>query len=201
MENQDRKNNILKAAIRIFGEKGYKAATTREIAEEAGVSVGTLFRSYGSKEELLFALPLEIVQNVMQKLLVESMETIFNEYVGKTPEETIRAFIKSRIKIINNNSEIFKVVITESLYDEELRAIAFKEVIYPMKNLIIKFIQSGMDNGYFRKVDPDMTATFFAGALILMNFECKFLNKTEDDKMTDTFIDLLFHGISSEKKG
>ena len=50
---ENRENDILFAAIKIFSEKGYNAATTSEIAKEAAVSEGTIFRYYKSKKDLL----------------------------------------------------------------------------------------------------------------------------------------------------
>ncbi|MEZ4238793.1 MAG: TetR/AcrR family transcriptional regulator [Myxococcota bacterium] len=50
MSTDDR---ILAAAMRVFEEVGLRAATTRRIAEEAGVNEVTLFRRFGSKEQLL----------------------------------------------------------------------------------------------------------------------------------------------------
>jgi AcrR family transcriptional regulator len=43
---------ILDAALRLFSQKGFLGATTRQIAREAGVAEVTLFRRFGSKEEL-----------------------------------------------------------------------------------------------------------------------------------------------------
>lgn len=49
----DARQKILEAALRVFAETGYRGATTRRIAQEAGVNEVTLFRQFGSKEELI----------------------------------------------------------------------------------------------------------------------------------------------------
>jgi AcrR family transcriptional regulator len=49
----DARQKILEAAVRVFAETGYRGATTRRIAQEAGVNEVTLFRQFGSKEELI----------------------------------------------------------------------------------------------------------------------------------------------------
>jgi AcrR family transcriptional regulator len=49
----DLRARILDAAARVFAETGYRGATTRRIAQEAGVNEVTLFRQFGSKDELL----------------------------------------------------------------------------------------------------------------------------------------------------
>lgn len=47
------RERILKAAVKVYGEVGFRGATTRRIAEEAGVNEVTLFRNFGSKSALL----------------------------------------------------------------------------------------------------------------------------------------------------
>jgi len=51
----DTDDRLLDAALSLFSEKGFDATTTRAIAEKAGVNEVTLFRHYGSKEKLFFA--------------------------------------------------------------------------------------------------------------------------------------------------
>lgn len=49
----DSRDRIVEAAERVFSESGYRGATTRRIAAEAGVNEVTLFRNFGSKDELI----------------------------------------------------------------------------------------------------------------------------------------------------
>ncbi len=52
MKTRDTKNKILEAGLKLFSEKGYLGATTKEIAKRAGVAELTLFRHFSSKEKL-----------------------------------------------------------------------------------------------------------------------------------------------------
>ncbi|PRO65738.1 TetR/AcrR family transcriptional regulator [Alkalicoccus urumqiensis] len=49
-----RRQQIIRAAVRAFHEKGYHRTTTREVAAAAGFSIGTLYEYIGSKEDILF---------------------------------------------------------------------------------------------------------------------------------------------------
>lgn len=60
-----RRADILQAAIRLFAQKGYDATPLAEIAREAEVSEGAIFRHFQSKEELLFQIILEIRDNFL----------------------------------------------------------------------------------------------------------------------------------------
>src|SRR5512143_1758481 len=52
MKKTGTNEQLLKATLKLISEKGYVGATTREIAQEAGVTELTLFRHFGSKEKL-----------------------------------------------------------------------------------------------------------------------------------------------------
>ena len=54
-QKEDTKTKILDAALKLFSEKGFKATTTREIAELAGVNEVTLFRYFGTKDKMFLA--------------------------------------------------------------------------------------------------------------------------------------------------
>ncbi len=55
-----RKDRIMDAALRIFAEKSFQEATISEISKEAGVSEATIYEYFGTKEDLLFAIPEKI---------------------------------------------------------------------------------------------------------------------------------------------
>ena len=57
---EERRNQILDAAALLFARKGYKGATIREIAREAGVAEGTIYNYFDSKHDLLISLPQRI---------------------------------------------------------------------------------------------------------------------------------------------
>jgi AcrR family transcriptional regulator len=62
-----RKDRIMDAALRIFAEKGFQNATITEISKEAGVSEATIYEYFGTKEDLLFAIPEKITNETFEK--------------------------------------------------------------------------------------------------------------------------------------
>ena len=59
---------MLQAAVSLFSERGIEAATTREIASQAGTTERTLFKHFGSKEQLVSA--------VLHEVAIDSMRTM-----------------------------------------------------------------------------------------------------------------------------
>ena len=64
---KNRKDRIMEAALRIFAEKGFQNATITEISKEAGVSEATVYEYFGTKEDLLFAIPEKITNETLEE--------------------------------------------------------------------------------------------------------------------------------------
>lgn len=66
-EAEERKNEILDVAGRLFGEKGYDATSTNDILKEIGIARGTLYYHFKSKEEILDALIDRMTEQILEK--------------------------------------------------------------------------------------------------------------------------------------
>ncbi|MEM7767284.1 MAG: TetR/AcrR family transcriptional regulator [Pseudomonadota bacterium] len=88
------------AALRLFVDKGVDAATTREIAVEAGVSEGALYRHYKSKDELALALFME-THNRLGKMMIEAW------LEGGTLEERIRRVVTAYCTLADEDWLLF----------------------------------------------------------------------------------------------
>src|SRR5699024_12757311 len=67
---ETRRNQMIKGAITHFKEKGFHKTTTREIAKEAGFSIGTLYEYIRTKEDVLFLVFEAIYEQVNERLEV-----------------------------------------------------------------------------------------------------------------------------------
>src|SRR5699024_6510749 len=70
---EKRRNQMIKGAITLFKEKGFHKTTTREIAKEAGFSIGTLYEYIRTKEDVLF-LVFEAIYEQVNERLEETMD-------------------------------------------------------------------------------------------------------------------------------
>lgn len=67
--SEDKRQALLQAALKLFTEHGFHGTPTSKIAKEAGVATGTLFHYFGTKEELINQLYLEIKQELRRSLV------------------------------------------------------------------------------------------------------------------------------------
>jgi len=117
----DKQQRIIESAIKMFAEKGYANTSTSEIAKAAGVAEGTIFRHYGTKDNLLLSLILPF----LKKALPVMAENVFKEVLTEETlyfEDFLKGLFKNRIEFVNENREIFQIIVKEMLYSDSLRS-------------------------------------------------------------------------------
>ncbi|USK70213.1 TetR/AcrR family transcriptional regulator [Peribacillus asahii] len=115
-----KQRKIVETAVKLFAEKGYANTSTSEIAKSAQVAEGTIFRHYGTKDNLLLSVILPFIKDALPTMA----EAAFSEIMIKNAacfEDFLKALIKNRLLFIKENKEIFQVVVKELLYNDELR--------------------------------------------------------------------------------
>jgi len=146
-----RPGELLDAALDLFVEKGFAATRAEEVAARAGVSKGTLFLYFPSKEELFKAVVRENISGRFQQWNQE-----FERFEGNTPD-MLRSCLKAWWDRIGSSraSGITKLIISEARNFPDIAAFYQQEVIAPGQTLIRKILQRGIDRGEFVVQDLD----------------------------------------------
>ena len=146
-----RPGELLDAALDLFVEKGFAATRSEEVAARAGVSKGTLFLYFPSKEELFKA----VVRENMSGRFAEWQEE-FEHFEGSTAD-MVRYCMRVWWERIGATraSGITKLMISEARNFPELAAFYQQEVIRPGMDLVRRILQRGVDRGEFRPIDVD----------------------------------------------
>ena len=144
-----RPGELLDAALELFVEKGFAATRVEEVAKLAGVSKGTLFLYFASKEELFKAVVRENISGRFKEWNDE-----FESFQGSTAD-MLRYCIHSWWERIGSTkaSGISKLMMSEARNFPELTAFYQHEVIQPGHELIQRILQRGVDRGEFRPID------------------------------------------------
>jgi TetR/AcrR family transcriptional regulator len=145
-----RPGELLAAALDLFVEKGYAATRVEEVARRAGVSKGTLFLYFSSKEELFKA----VVRENISGRFAEWGEEL-NTFEGSS-EELLRYCMTSWWERVGATkaSGITKLMMSEAGNFPELVRIFQQEVVQPGNDLLQRILQRGVERGELRPVDP-----------------------------------------------
>lgn len=138
-----RRDDILEAAAAVFVERGFDAATTREIGERAGVLSGSLYHHFETKEEMLFALVRDVYAGVLSSL--ESL----SEAPGNGADR-LRALIEIHVRHLVGNLARTTLALHEfrSLTEEHRAVIAAAEERYV--RIVTDLIEEGRADGSIR---------------------------------------------------
>lgn len=144
-----RPGELLAAALQLFVEKGFAATRAEEVARRAGVSKGTLFLYFSSKEELFKAVVRENISGQFPE-----WNARFEAYQGSTAD-LVRLFLMQWWETIGNSpiSGIVKLMMSEASNFPELAEFYEHEVIQPGSQLIQRILQRGIDSGEFAPID------------------------------------------------
>lgn len=198
---QRRKNarpeEILTAALEAFGDHGFARTTLDDVARRAGVTKGTIYLYYDSKEALLEAVVREtIVPNIARA------EQMVAEFRGSSAE-LIRQMLKGWWDVIGRSalSAVPKLIIAEAANFPELTRFYHREVIQRGQRLFAQVVQRGIDTGEFRPVPVAMTVRLALAPVLLSVVQKHSLYKCVPDDMDmdtllDTHIDILLRGLA-----
>lgn len=164
-----------------MNEKGYKGATTKEIAERAGVNEVTLFRHFGNKKG--------IVEAAIEKYgFVDSFENLFEENVIWEIEKDLKMLVREFQALLEQKKSVILLSLKEAGKFPELDAL-IKHIPQKYIKVLEYYFETMIKKEKIKKVDPYTMATNFA----FMNFGY-FLMRTrinpgEDDFPIDDFIE------------
>lgn len=193
---------ILNAAIKIFAEKGFDGARTNEIAKEADVAEGTIFRYYKTKKDILMGLVIPLIIKFFRPLILKSAEQIMANEEDKPIEEVLQNLLMDRLELVKHNLPLIKTVFIEAAYHPELLSILQDEIGPRVIPFINKFIETNVKNDNFREMEPVVITrtvmSLLIGYTVLTNTFPEFFKAGDDDEEIKKIIDIFLHGVQNK---
>ena len=162
-EKEQRRNQIIVAARRVFHEKGFTNATIKNIAKEAELGFGTLYLYFKNKEELFAALSLRVLHylnmrishiinqgNLSKMQQLDALKNVLIDVYNYDPVVTINMYHLQSSQTLKN--------LPEDLLDEITNLARYSTIA------IANIFEEGVDAGLFIKKNPIALADIF-GAL------------------------------------
>lgn len=185
----ERKQELLEAASKVFSEKGFHGATTAEIAREAGVAEGTIFRYFKTKKDILISLIGTIAVDALTSILIRSE--------GKTDQELLLAFMENNIRFFRKNLDVIRLLLYEAQFHEDVRSRFVEEVATKINGIIETYIRKRVANGAFRSdINPQIAARAFLGMFAsFVIWTDVFKMPAEESRSLETLVDIFLNGV------
>jgi AcrR family transcriptional regulator len=162
MDAEERREQILVAALKVFGERGFSEASNRDIADAAGLKSAALIYHY-------FPSKLELLRAVAERFSpIPKLTENPDRFLQLPPEQGLREIGEMYITLFANPEvrPLMKVILGESLKSQEFAGTFAK--IGPLRiiGFLARYLSHLMDQGIIRRTDPVTAARSFLGPFV-----------------------------------
>jgi AcrR family transcriptional regulator len=196
----ERPQQILDAALAVFGERGLAAARLEDIARHAGLSKGTIYLYFSNKEELF--------REVVRHTVVAQIERAERELASasrRSATETLQQFVRGYWAFVRTPSfgALFRLVHAELSNFPDLAAFYAREVVERTLRLTTGILEWGMTTGEFRRMDPLVAARMLGPMLTMHALWCNHRDLFSsvagrtDDEVREELLGFYLHAIRS----
>lgn len=194
-----RPQEILDAALAVFAEKGFAAARMDDIAAQAGVTKGTIYLYFDSKEAVFKTLVRESIGDTLGRVVDAA-----NSFEGHAADllrlilRTIGQFMRTSDRVV-----LPKIVISEFGNFPELARFYREEVVEKGLAALGSVIARGIARGEFRAVVPEHAARLCIAPILLAavwrtTFATTDTRPYDLEGLIETHIDVLLRGLAAE---
>jgi AcrR family transcriptional regulator len=196
MEKTGKRQEIIKAAIEVFARNGFRGTTTRDLAAHADVNEAIIFRHFNTKQELYRA--------ILEQKLSQGKDARFEEVhrLAQTgnDQEFLENFGNHFLERHEEDSTFMRLLMFSALEGHELSEMFLSSIAG--RDPLASYIQRRMDDGAFRRMDPNLAARAILGmfvAYIQMQeiFGQNKLKTFERSEVVKTFVSIFLAGMKA----
>jgi AcrR family transcriptional regulator len=191
---EDRREQIMDAAMRVFAQKGFIRTTNKEIAQEANITPGLIYHYFENKEDLLRA---AIAEHSPLRLI----HALPAEMLDHPPETFLRFLALQLLTIIEDERfvRLMRVFLPEAIYHPELTSFNL-----PAMHEVMEFLESymvaKMERGELRHTDASLAVQVFGGSLMAFVIRRQFLHdpvalQYTHEQIVESVITTILHGL------
>lgn len=198
VRKEQRRLDIVDAALKVFARDGFAVSKMDTVAEEAGISKGTLYLYFESKDALFEGMVKEKMLPLLEKLQSEMMAA------GKdlTAEEMLRLQMRFFYRNVLNTERrhIMRLILAEGPSFPHIAKFYYDTVLSRGKAAFQAIINFGIERGEFRKVDGHgLMQVAMAGGLVAALWKTVFdpFEPIDLEAYCETHIDMLLGGLKA----
>ncbi len=191
---EDRREQIIDAAMHVFSQKGFTRATNKDIALEAGITPGLIYHYFESKEALLQA----IIEGRSPLRLISSLSPTMLEQ----PPDVFLRFLAQQVLIIVEDEkfvQLIRVFLPEVLHNPKISPIG-SGAIQQALHFLELYVSTKVAHGDLRSVEPNLVAQIFMSSVIGFVFRRQVLQDASamhytQEQIADFIVTIMLKGL------
>lgn len=157
---EDRREQIIDAAMRVFAQKGYSNATNKDIAREAGITPGLIYYYFESKEALLYAI-------LEARSPLKLMASFPPQTLELPPEQFFPLLMRQVLAIVEGEEmiDLFRVMIPELVHNPAMLVLPVS--FFPrILGFLGSYVEAKIASGEIRPLDSSLVVQTLAGGMM-----------------------------------
>lgn len=192
---EDRREQIMDAALRVFAQKGFTRATNREIAREAGVTSGLIYHYFDSKDALLKAI-------IEQRSPLQMVRDLSPQMLAMPPEALLRLIVGQMLAIVEDERfvQLLRVYLPEAMYSPEVSSLGATS-IQEATMLLEEYFRAKMESGELRHENTGLSAQLVMGSVMSLVLRRQILRDPDalrytHEEIVDSIVGIALQGLA-----
>jgi AcrR family transcriptional regulator len=192
---EERRKQIMNAALACFARKGYHNTTMDDIVAESGLSKGTLYWYFKSKDDLFLSLVKSFFLDMRQ-----DFENMLEQ--PTTPSGKLRAMAQGFVQFFQETEDFFSVFFEfwmQSTLNEELNQLS-SHILVQYRQVLAGIIAEGIETGEFKAVDANQLALAVMAVYDGLAFYMMLMpDEVELERASQVFIETILSGLAATR--
>ena len=201
MKADERRQEIIRAAMEVFARNGFGGSTTREIAENAGISEAMIYSHFRNKQELYAAIIDEKLQE--SEPLYYPLDAMRN----KDDPRVFTTIVENYLRRHSEDTTFLRLLLFSALEGHELASMFVAGPVRKFFEFLAEYIGERIEEGAFKPVNPEISSRCLLGmvhyfVLVREIFGDDTLKVVDQNEAIETIVNLFCRGIlADDSKG
>jgi AcrR family transcriptional regulator len=203
MASDERREQILYIAMRLFAERGFRGTTTKEIAQAAGVSEAMVFRHFANKNELYRAIIDHKACNQMD--IKTPLEKMAELAAAKDDYALFYGLAFNALNKHRDDPNFMRLLLYAALEGHELAQMFFENFVVEVYSFLGDYIADRQREGVFRPMEPRIIVRAFIGMMMHHSLNNTLWDKQQNlltisnEDAAHEFAQILLNGVLTQK--
>ena len=191
---EDRREQIIDAAMHVFAQKGFTKATNKDIAREAGITPGLIYYYFESKDALLNAI-------VETRSPLQVISSLSPEELSLPPEMFLRMLVMRVLGIMEGENMVglIRVMLPEMIHNPTVSSIP-ASLFQRVFGFIGKYFEAKVASGELRPIDTLLAVQVLIGSLIGFILRRQIIHDPialaySQEQIADAVLDTVLNGL------
>ena len=198
MPGDERRMQILRSAVSLFSQRGFRGTTTKEIAQASGISEAMVFRHFATKEELYTAI---LDHKACSGTAYSPCDIVATAVADRDDRAVFEQLAHNALNVHDNDPEFHRLLLHAALEGHELAAMFWERNVRPVYEFLGAYIRGRQHEGAMLEMNPKIVVRAFIGMVIHHSLnntlwdQKRTLLKISNEAAARHFTDILLGGV------